>query len=50
MLARAVTRLEEVKMRHTDLTEEQVTAILRAICAEAVAILKVLDLSVNFDV
>ena len=41
-LARAVTRLEEVNVSNTYLTVEQVTAICRAVCEEAIMKLKVL--------
>ena len=50
LLARAVTRLEEVNLRGTVLTEEQVTAILRALCDGAVVKLKMLDLTHNYKV
>ena len=50
LLARAVTRLEEVKFWGLDLTEEQVKAILRALCDGAVVKLKMLDLTHNYKV
>ena len=49
-MARAVTRLEEVHLRNTELTLEHVKAIFSEICDRDTLTLKVLDISYNTNV